>query len=284
MMNINKLCVGYYSPTHTSRRIAHAVAEGMNIARREIIDLTTDKHTEDITVNDAICIMAVPVYGGLIAPVAAQRLRRLQGKNSVAVPIVVYGNRDYEDALVQLRDILNEQGFTSLCGAAFIGEHSYSRQGMPIAEGRPDSDDIAIAKAFGLQALAKLTDELKLTTDCETIDTTNKDFSLKFDKPLNELISVPHMKGNTPYKTLRPATPQAPVVNENCYGCGDCVDWCPTGAISIINGHSTTEIGLCTKCCACVKLCPVGGRTFDSPYTAILHEKCAERREPELFL
>ena len=45
------------------------------------------------------------------------------------------------------------------------------------------------------------------------------------------------MKGNVPYKTLGPSTPQAPVVNDNCYGCGECVDWCPTGAITIADGR-----------------------------------------------
>ena len=87
-----------------------------------------------------------------------------------------------------------------------------------------------------------------------------------------------------PYKTLGPSTPQAPVVNENCYGCGECVDWCPTGAISLQDEHSTTDVSLCTKCCACVKFCPANARTFDTPYTAKLHQHFSARREPELFV
>ncbi|MCB5696659.1 hypothetical protein LIQ92_17345 [Fusicatenibacter saccharivorans] len=38
------------------------------------------------------------------------------------------------------------------------------------------------------------------------------------------------------------------------------------------------------KCCACVKECPNGARVFDTPYTPMLHQKCAARREPELFI
>ena len=151
-MQLDKLCVAYFSPTHTSMKIARAIADGTRIARREEIDLTTDPAGMPIAVRNAICIVAAPVYGGLVAPVAVRRIARLRAENSIAIPVVVYGNRDYEDALVQLRDLLHAQGFTPLCGAAFVGEHSYSRPGMPIAEGRPDAADLQKAAAFGAQA------------------------------------------------------------------------------------------------------------------------------------
>lgn len=280
-MKLDKLCVAYYSPTHTSRTVARAAADGFGIARREEIDLTTDLNESPVAVKDSICIVAAPVYGGLVAPVAARRIGRLRAENSVAVPIVVYGNRDYEDALVQLRDLLRAQGFTVLCGAAFVGEHSYSRPGMPIAEGRPDATDRAEAETFGQQAYASLLRQLGIG---ETPDPTARDFALTYGTPLESLITTPPMKGNVPYKTLGPSTPQAPVVNENCYGCGECVDWCPTGAISLRDGRSTTDVSLCTKCCACVKFCPANARTFDTPYTAKLHQHFSARREPELFI
>ena len=41
-MQLDKLCVACFSPTHTSMKIARAIADGMHIARREEIDLTTD--------------------------------------------------------------------------------------------------------------------------------------------------------------------------------------------------------------------------------------------------
>ena len=69
-----------------------------------------------------------------------------------------------------------------------------------------------------------------------------------------------------------------------CDGLGDCLPSCPTGAITIADGRSATRVDLCTKCCACVKFCPVGGRTFDTPYTAMLHQNFSARREPECFV
>lgn len=280
-MKIDKLCVAYYSPTHTSRSVAKAVADGFGIARREEHDLTTDRGDSPIGVKDSICIVAAPVYGGLVAPVAVRRIQRLLAENSVAVPVVVYGNRDYEDALVQLRDLLQGQGFTVLCGAAFVGEHSYSRPGMPIAEGRPDASDLQKATAFGRQAYASLLRQLGIATPP---DVDARDFALAYDAPLEQLVNTPEMKGNVPYKTLGPSTPQAPVVGDLCYGCGECVDLCPTGAISLQDGRSATDVSLCTKCCACVKFCPVGARTFDTPYTAMLHQHFSARREPECFV
>lgn len=280
-MELNQLHTVWYSPTQTSKKVARAIAEGIGIARRTELDLTTDRCTDEKALKDSICIVAAPVYGGLLAPVAARRIARLRAENCVAIPVVVYGNRDYEDALVQLRDMLAGQGFTVLCGAAFVGEHSYSRSGMPIAEGRPDETDLQRAREFGRTAYTRLLHCLAPDT---VPDPAARNFALRYDQPLADLIDTPPMKGNIPYKTLGPATPQAPVVNDLCYGCGECVDRCPTGAIILKDGRSDTVLELCTKCCACVKDCPVGARIFDTPYTARLHQMCTARREPECFV
>ena len=152
---------------------------------------------------------------------------------------------------------------------------------MPVAEGRPDAADLQKATAFGAQAYDSLLHQLNLPHPPAT---DARDFALTYDSPLESLVTAPAMKGNVPYKTLGPSKPQAPVVNDNCYGCGECVDWCPTGAITIADGRSATRMDLCTKCCACVKFCPVGGRTFDTPYTAMLHQNFSARREPECFV
>lgn len=280
-MELNKLTVIYYSPTHTSRQVARSIARGMGIARMQEVDLTTDASDELLEVTDSICIVAAPVYGGLLAPVAAQRLSRLHAVNCVAVPVVVYGNRDYEDALVQLRDMLDSSGMTPVSGAAFVGEHSYSRPGMPIAEGRPDSCDLSIAEHFGEEVWHKIAHQLAAD---QKLEPSARDFALRYDAPLNELLPPVQMPGNIPYKTLSAPTPQAPVTDDMCCGCGECVPLCPTQAIRIEGDRSVTAIDLCTKCCACVKFCPVGARTFDTPYTAMLHQRCGTRRKPECFV
>ena len=79
--------------------------------------------------------------------------------------------------------------------------------------------------------------------------------------------------------------PSAPVCTENCFGCGECVEVCPTHAIRL-NAENVieTDINRCIRCCACVKACPNGARVYDNPFAAFLHENFSARREPELFL
>ena len=249
----------FFSPTHTSAKIARAIGESIGMGRRIEIDLTTDENSSPIEIKDSITIIAVPVYAGRVAPIALQRLRRLKGNNAPAILVAVYGNRDYEDALVELRDETIQLGFTPLAAGAFIGEHSYSRPNMPIAEGRPDVTDLQIAEQFGKDCLTKLEK-----------DETLSDF---------------YLKGNIPYRFVGPSTPAAPVCTEECFACGECIEVCPTHAIALSDeGKIETEITKCIKCCACVKECPNGARVFDTPYTPMLHQKCAARREPELFI
>ena len=76
--------------------------------------------------------------------------------------VVVYGNREYEDALLELKNLAIEQGFSRVAAGAFIGEHSYSRDSTPIAVGRPDEADLNKAKEFGERVLKKLLDNREL--------------------------------------------------------------------------------------------------------------------------
>ncbi len=248
----------FFSPTHTSAKVARAVAEGIGMGRRMEVDLTLDEGSSPIEIEDSLVIIAAPVYAGRVAPVALQRIRRLRGKNCASILIAVYGNRDYEDALVELRDETMQLGFTPVAAGAFIGEHSYSRPGMPIAEGRPDDTDLRKARNFG--------------RDCHIRLVQAGDFRNFF------------IRGNVPYRYVAPSTPAAPTCTERCFACGECIGLCPTRAILLgADSKIATEVSKCIKCCACVKECPNGARVFDTPYTPMLHEKCSARREPELF-
>lgn len=155
-MNITHTRVITFSPTQTSLRVATAVARAWQDLPNDTLDLTCRQLKSPIRLaNDCLAIVSVPVYAGRVAPLALTRLKNVLGDATPAILIVTYGNRDYEDALVELRDVLTAQGFLPLAAGAFIGEHSYSRPGMPIAEGRPDAEDCAKAEAFGREARRK---------------------------------------------------------------------------------------------------------------------------------
>ena len=133
---------------------------------------------------------------------------------------------------------------------------------MPVAEGRPDERDIAVAVDFGRRIIDKL--EQVSCIEC---------------------LPALHVKGNYPYREKSPSTPMAPVTDSAlCTRCGYCVDVCPTRAITPTDEGMYSDPALCIKCCACVKECPEGARTFDTPFTAMLHKNFSARREPECFL
>lgn len=255
-----------FSPTHTSRTIAEQIAQGFALSEDTLqtTDLTLPGRTPEMIELDGVAVFAAPVYGGRVAEPAAERFSHIHAAKTGGTPAivaVVYGNRDYEDALLELCDLVRQQGFRPIAAGAFIGEHSYSRpnEGMPIAAGRPDPADCTCAQAFGRQAREKY----------DRGDTT-----------------LPPVRGNYPYKIKGAATPATPITLPNqCTGCGTCVDICPTGVVSLTaEGIATSTADGCIKCCACLKFCPAAARRFDTPYTERLFLNFSARREPELFL
>ena len=187
-MNCKNIHVVYFSPTHTSAKIVHAVAEGMGAVSYAESDLTYEKPAEIESIEGELTLVAVPVYGGRVPDVALERLQMLRGKQTPVVPIVVYGNRDYDDALLELADVLKSQGFVPVAAGAFVGEHSFSSKEYPIAAGRPDKADHDAAFLFGQHIVEKI-------------------HALK-DLDAMEPLAV---KGHFPYKEKKPAQPAAPL-------------------------------------------------------------------------
>lgn len=254
----NQTKLFYYSPTGTSKKIAHAVCKGIASIHLSATDLTFSEAKAEQIQDNQLAVFVMPVYAGRIAPTALQRISGIQGQNTPAVAIVVYGNRHYDDALLELCDVLKKKGFTPIAAAAFIGEHSFSRKEMPVAAGRPDECDLSIAMQFGEKIAEKLQ-----------------------SGNFNQELTVP---GNYPYKEARQQPPMAPESTDDCNLCGICMDICPTHAISLSDDRIVTDTSACTLCCACVKYCPQEARIFNTPFTKFLYENFSQRREPELYL
>ena len=256
-----------FSPTRTTARIVAAIARGTQLPAAEPLDLTPPeaRTRRSEAAQDALAIIGAPVYGGRIPPEATLRLRRLRAHETPAGIVVVYGNRAYEDALLELRDLVIEQGFIPIAAAAFVGEHSYSTEVMPIAHGRPDALDLAQAQEFGALVRGKLATPS----------------ALHQPPPLQ----VP---GSYPHREWIPPTDVAPITNEAlCVRCGDCARACPTAAIAI-GEVVLTDPAACILCTACVKTCPTGARTWDHPRISRSREwlstNCRERKSPELYV
>lgn len=258
-MTIKNAHLFYFSPTYTTKKVIQSIGEGLgvNIIEHDLTfacDSTEEFHLE----KDEIAIVGVPVYAGRTPVITRGILNRIHGDNSLAVAVVVYGNRAFDDAMLELKDILQGNGFSVMAGGAFIGEHSYTRK---VATRRPDSDDLAKAVEFG-----KLIAE-KINTDTFTTD-----------------IAVP---GNTPYKADMPKREFAPTINNECIYCRKCWSVCPVRAIDR-NKPDVVQVDKCIKCYACVKICGYNGREIPgNPLKDIinfLETTCAERKEPEIFI
>ncbi|BBO78495.1 (Fe-S)-binding protein [Desulfosarcina widdelii] len=265
-MKINKVILIYFSPTRTTKQIVEEIAKGMGPDSTEPIDLTLPMPTTsdfgDRT--DSIAIVGVPVYGGRVPALAVKRLQGLKANGMPAIPVVVYGNRAFEDALVELKDLLQQNGFLTVAAGAFIGEHSFSRKNLPIAKDRPDDKDFKTAFSFGKEVQLKLSD----IDEAGTLPT----------------IAVP---GDVPYKKWDPPSGAPRTREEACTLCATCVDLCPAGAITV-DDAVVTDPSKCILCCACIKGCPGQAKWIDveriNQISQWLHENCADRKEPEVFL
>ena len=72
-----------------------------------------------------------------------------------------------------------------------------------------------------------------------------------------------------------------------CSQCGDCVDACPTEAISP-DDVTQTDRWKCLICYACIRCCPESARQMNEPNfqaaVQMLFNMCRDRKEPETFL
>ncbi len=263
-MDIKRVKTYCFSPTGTSRSSVAALADGMGIKGWEEKDLTREEVTDGGESRKGdITIVGAPVYAGRVAELAVKRLKPLKGNGTPAVAVVLYGNREYDDALLELNNLLTEQGFVVVAGCAFIGEHSYSTDKLPIAPGRPDGADLEAARDFGKKIMVKMSGAGAF-------------------EPLDAL------PGNFPYKDGMANIPFTPTVDHQaCTLCGTCVSVCSDGAIGL-EKQIMMDADLCILCCACVKNCPENAVSMQIPplleRTAWLHENCKERKEPVLFL
>jgi ferredoxin len=265
-MAIETVQLVYFSPTKTTERVLDGITEGIAGSVINRIDCTLPDDGTGVTrdTHADITIIGAPVYGGRIPPVAAKRLRAVKGHHRPAAVVVVYGNRDYEDALRELRDLTVDLGFIPIAAAAFIGEHSYHSTSAPIAAGRPDGEDIHKATQFGNGVRRKI---------------GNADTFTQFTP-----IAVP---SRVPPDFKWPAGISPGTIDEQCNLCELCSRACPVGAI-VMTDHVATTQNDCIRCSACVKVCPTGARVWQEPLIeqvrTWLSANCQERKEPEIFL
>ena len=252
---MNIYCITF-SPTGGARRVAERICAsiGEHVINVDLCDRLPDAFSISPAAED-VCVVAIPSFAGRVPALAADRIRLLNGNGAKAVPVAVYGNRAYEDTLLEMKHLLTERGFRCIAASAAIAEHSMLRQ---YAAGRPDANDCAELDAFG-QKIAEIVAAGQDPAD----------------------LSVP---GNFPYRSIGAFL--KPVVTEDCMGCGVCADMCPAGAIPA-DHPCTTDLNACISCVRCVSLCPIKARRLDpamlDAVNARIGPALSGRKENEFF-
>ena len=256
-MNVTKIV---FSPTGGTQQVADMITSEWSVAASNV-DLTDAK--TDCTAlrfeKDDIVVVAVPSFGGRVPALAAERLAKVNGGQARCVIVCVYGNRAYEDTLVELHDIAQQSGFHVAAAVAAVAEHSIMHQ---YATGRPDAHDKAELQSFGKTIWETLTSG---TTACEAA------------------LLIP---GNRPYKKSGNVG-LVPKADETCVKCGLCAKNCPAQAISMDN-VATADAKKCISCMRCVAKCPQSARKVNQAMVAMvalaIKKACSERKNCELYI
>ena len=245
----------FFSPSGTTKKVSEIIADNFN-QEKEICDLLNFESSKELS-SDDIAIVAMPIFAGRIPKTACERLSKIKGDNTKAIAVANYGNAHVTDALLELVDVLRENGFDVISAATTVSHHSIFDG---VAVGRPDESDIEKINEFSQKCIEKIESGESLQSE------------------------VP---GNRPYTDYK----QLPFVIECdesvCSFCYDCISICPEHAIPD-DDPITTDLELCSRCTACIAICPEDARAFaGDAFNAkkVDFEKVnSERKEPDFYL
>lgn len=251
----------YFSPTGNSEKSALSVAEefGEKVNKIDLTVVKNEIEKKEFGIGDLV-IFSAPVYGGKILKEAKERFKKaVHGDATPCIIIATYGNRHYDNALMEMSDLAISLGFIPVGYAALVGRHTFGE----IEVNRPNASDLEENKAFAVKVKEKL---------------SHYDFSIPIipGDPEYEKIE----KGGTGGK-FRPLTDK-----NSCVDCKMCASNCPMQAIDY-DDVSKINNDLCISCFRCIRKCPTGAKNmneenylnFAKDFTA----KLSESRPNEYF-
>lgn len=247
----------YFSPTGGTKKVTEIIG-GAWACEAERVDLMNPalQPEQYVFSADDICIVAVPSFGGRVPVTAVERLKKMAGNGARAVLVAVYGNREFEDTLMELKDALSEAGFRCSAAAAAVAEHSIIHK---FGAGRPDEEDCRELKEFS----ERIKRHLEENEDGE--------------------VSVP---GGHPYREYH-GVPMKPKADKDCIKCGKCAAECPVQAIPKDN-PSSLDKERCISCMHCIAICPEQARRNDKVVLFAAEQKmkkaCSGRKANTLYL
>ena len=272
-MEIKTVWAVYFSGTGTTQKVAttlaKSVAQSLGAGYQEYsFNLPQAREKELTFAPEDLVVLGVPVYAGRVPNLLLPYVQnKIHGNGALAVPVVLYGNRNFDDGLIELRNVARDNGFHPITAGAFVGEHSFSRI---LGAGRPDEEDMALVQQLAdktAQMVKELTEPPAQAVEVEGCD------------PIRPYYT-PRDRHGEPIKDFLKAKPVTDP--DKCVKCGLCARLCPMGSIDPNDVSNVT--GKCIKCCACVKKCPKGAKYFDHEgylyHQHELEDQYAGRRAP----
>ena len=277
-MDIKTVWGVYFSATGTTKKVvttlAKKAAKELGAEYKEFaFDAPAVRKAEKAFSAEDLVVLGVPVYAGRVPNLIMPYIRDLvKGTGALAVPVVLYGNRNFDDGLMELRNLMRDNGFHPIGAAAIVGEHSFSKI---LGAGRPDADDMALVDQLANGVIEKVKTLTEAPAEAVAVEGCD---------PIRPYYT-PRDRHGEPIKDFLKAKPVTDP--DKCIHCGLCARVCPMGSI---NPENVSEVlGKCIKCCACVKRCPTGAKYFDHEgylyHQHELEDQYAGRRgESKIFL
>lgn len=286
-MMIKKIWAASFSPTGGTEHIVSLLAEEMGkclkLPVHKISFTLPDERKKSCTFTEEdLLILGTPVYAGRIPnKILPDVDRSFEGNGTLAVAVSVFGNRNYDDGLMELALLLENHGFCVAAAAAAAARHAFSDD---IGAGRPDKQDEEELRVFARRAAEKI----KEFSGKEKIVSGNKSscgvsaLQITGHNPVGPYYTPLRADGQ-PAKFLK----AKPVTDENlCNRCGTCAQVCPMGSIS--REDPSVVNGICIKCQACIRSCPAQAKHFEDEdflsHVEMLREHYTRRAANAFFL
>ena len=151
-MEIKTVYAVYFSATGRTRKVvttlANAIAQTLELPL-ETVDFTLPAAREEtyaFTDKDLV-IFGTPTYAGKVPNKLLPFVQTgFAGNGTLAVPVVTFGNRSFDNSLAELCASLENAGFHTIAAGAFACQHAFSDT---LAAGRPDREDMTVLAQLG---------------------------------------------------------------------------------------------------------------------------------------
>lgn len=264
----------YFSASGVTDKVVHTLAEALSaelslsLECRSFTRPAERAETVEFDSGD-LAVVGAPTYAGKLPnKILPDFQAKLRGNGVLAIAVVTFGNRAFDNSLAELCAVLEAGGFHTAAAGAFPGRHAFTDA---LGEGRPDWRDIRAIRNFAEQVAGKLRDLKEIPPP------------VKVPGDPAAAYYVPKGLDGEPVKFLK-AKPKTDL--SKCSRCGVCARACPMGAI---NPADVAEVpGTCIKCQSCVRKCTRRAKYFDDPaflsHVAMLEQNFREPKRCAVFL